>query len=92
MLLTALILIPLIGGALAAFAGEGRAPRWISVIALTADLAICLYFSFAGLETSAIQGQGAWLAFVSADWIPRFGITYELGLDGLSLLMILLTP
>ncbi len=91
MLLTALILIPLIGGVLAAFTGEGRAPRWISAGALTLDLIICLYFWFAGGETFAVQGQGAWLAYQSAEWIPRFGITWALGLDGLSLLMIILT-
>lgn len=91
MLLTALILIPLLGGALAAFAGEGRAARWISAGALCLNLVICLYFWCIGADTFPVQGQGAWLAYLSSEWIPRFGINFSLGLDGLSLLMIVLT-
>ena len=95
MLVSALILLPLIGGVLAAFAGEGRAPRLISAGVMALELILCLGL-WIGIGVSAdapfaVQGQGAWLMHVSADWIAPLGISFELGLDGLSLVLLTLT-
>lgn len=38
-----------------------------------------------------LGGAGGWLAEIRWSWIPRFGISFHLGVDGLSLLMVLLT-
>ena len=35
--------------------------------------------------------EGEWLVHLKAAWIPRFGVDFQLAVDGLSLLMILLT-
>ena len=44
-------------------------------------------FSLAGL----INGEPKWVLEYQAQWIPHFGISWHLALDGLSLLMIMLT-
>lgn len=89
MILLWLILIPLIGGVLAAF-GRGSAPRWIALATLAACLALALAIGF-GCTPQPVDGQGAWLAHVRWQWIPHFGISLQLGLDGLSLPLIVLT-
>jgi NADH-quinone oxidoreductase subunit M len=94
MALTALILVPLLGGLLAWLAGRGstatRAPRWIALAACGANLALALalWARFPGATAAA---RGAWVLEERAAWIPSLGVSYHLGLDGLSLLMILLT-
>ena len=88
MILLFLLLIPAIGGALAWVAG-GRhpdAPRWIALAVLTLDLILALT-----LIGPAIAGHGAWIASFDRPWIPQLGISFELDLDGLSLVLILLT-
>ncbi|MDD5330116.1 MAG: NADH-quinone oxidoreductase subunit M [Sulfuricella sp.] len=88
MILLLLIVLPLAGGLLAWLCERFGAawPRWISLLALAADLA---------LAASLWPGQGgsgeAWIAQAAWPWIPRFGIGLHLGMDGLSLILILLT-
>ncbi len=86
-----LIGILLLGGLFAWLVG-GRQPtaaRWISLAAIGVDLVLALTLWQSG--AADVVPTGAWLAEVSADWIPRFGIGLHLGIDGLSLLMVLLT-
>jgi NADH-quinone oxidoreductase subunit M len=85
MMLLWLILIPFLGGILA-WAARGRhadAPRWVSIAALTLDLPV--------LALAGRAPAGAWLDRLNLPWIPQLGINFELGLDGLSLLLVLLT-
>ena len=91
MILVWLIVILLVGGLLA-WLLAGLAPsvaRWISLLAIVVDLALALTL----WQPSAVDVSttGVWIAEVSAAWIPRFGIGLHLGIDGLSLLMVLLT-
>ena len=37
------------------------------------------------------NGSGVWLFYEDLAWIDGFGIRYTLGMDGLSLLLVLLT-
>ncbi|HEX7035849.1 MAG TPA: NADH-quinone oxidoreductase subunit M [Pseudomonadales bacterium] len=79
----ALILI-LFAAALAAWLSErvGRAwPQWISLAVLAAT----------SLWTAAVWLGGGEVATVHLPWIPRFGIAVLLAMDGLSLLLVLLT-
>ena len=92
MALWSLILIPILA---APFAWMGQewsrhAPRWIALGALAVD---CLLALFLGSHdhVSRASGYGAWLVESHMNWIPRWGITLHLGLDGLSLVLILLT-
>lgn len=89
MILVYLILILIAGGLLAWFAGKWskEIPRFIALGALSVDLfiAVSIYLSNGNI------GLNAWMIDYSASWIPHFGISLHLALDGLSLLMLILT-
>ena len=82
-----LICIPLFAGIVAALSARysRELPRWISLIALGLDLAMAVQLWFSSGST------GPWLAEVDLPWVPTFGIHFHLAIDGLSLLMLLLT-
>ena len=88
MILIYLIVILLAGAFLAWITGK-RNPEWsriISVIALTADLILLIL----NVLHPAVSDNG-WLINIRLDWIPAFGISLHLALDGLSLVMLFLT-
>jgi NADH-quinone oxidoreductase subunit M len=88
-LLSLLIWVPIIGGAWVLFgAGDRNAPAAramaLAVSVLTFLLSIPLYTGF-DLGTHEMQ-------FVEQlPWIPAFGVNYHLGVDGISMPLILLT-
>jgi NADH-quinone oxidoreductase subunit M len=63
--------------------------RWISVAALVTNffLALKLWLNTPA-DTSA---QSTWITTFIADCIPTFGVSFNLAIDGLSLLMLILT-
>jgi NADH-quinone oxidoreductase subunit M len=87
-----LILTPLVGGVLAGLCKRrnNALPRWLSLAALAIDLLLILVLS-ANHNGAAVVPNGTWLAEIDWSWIPQLGISLHLGLDGLSLLLILLT-
>lgn len=93
MILAWLIIIPALGGLLAWFLGRKNADtgRWISLVALVIDflLAVEIWAQHAG--QFSISNSGPWLIELSRPWIPQLGISIHLAIDGLSLLLILLT-
>jgi NADH-quinone oxidoreductase subunit M len=93
MMLTALILVPVIGGLLAWLAERWHRdlPRWIALAAVTLDLALALLLWTQHAGDAAPAAYNAWLAETRSAWIPRFGISFHLALDGMSLLLIVLT-
>ncbi|MEX0942311.1 MAG: NADH-quinone oxidoreductase subunit M [Pseudomonadales bacterium] len=94
MLLWATILVLLAGGAIAwlAEAWNKDLPRWVSVgsIVIAGLLMVPLFVSTPQTVLLA-DTESEWLAVSSSTWIPRFGITLLVGIDGLSLLMVALT-
>lgn len=93
MMLLWLIALPALGAVLAWPAGHWRAiaPRWIALAALSLDLFVLWHIWQNSMTPLNITGGGAWIATLKLPWIPQLGIAFELGLDGLSLLLILLT-
>lgn len=89
MILVAVIVILLIGGLLAWISSRWSTelPRWISLAAAVVDLILTGRIWFA----SASSGPDGWLEEVKWNWIPGFGIHVHLAMDGLSLLMVILT-
>jgi NADH-quinone oxidoreductase subunit M len=84
-LITILILIPLVG-ALALFIGKWRNPRAIALVfnALAGFYALMLWQKF--------DAKGVGLQLIERHaWIPAIGAEYLVGIDGLSLLLVLLT-
>lgn len=95
MILAWLILIPFLGGLLA-WQGErlgANAPRWIALAAMALTFALsCALWLYGDYGLSeAITSSPRWQLEFRTSWIPRFGIGFHLGLDGLSLAMVMLT-
>lgn len=93
MILTWLILILLVGGILAWLLERvgPDGPRWGALAGLGVGLILGLTLWFRHKSAVDLVGGGPWLAEVDRVWIPRFGIHFHLAMDGLSLLMVLLT-
>src|SRR5699024_3862467 len=92
-----LLIILLIGGLIAGYAERWHKalPQFIALLALGIDLLLGILLwelhSSPIAIAGPISGLGAWLAQVNWPWISLFGIHFHLALDGLSLLLVLLT-
>ena len=62
-------------------------PRWISLAAIGVDLVLAVRI-WAGRPSAAVS---PWYDEVDWRWIPGFGVHFHLAVDGLSLLMVMLT-
>jgi len=87
-ILSAVIWLPVLGGLLVAFSGD-RAPnvsRWLALVVavLTFLLSLLLYTGFE-MNTAAMQFQE------NIPWIESFQVNYHLGVDGISMPLIILT-
>jgi NADH-quinone oxidoreductase subunit M len=95
MILIALVSILFIGGIIAWLAEGWNKdwPRWVSLITLAvASMLLPQLFAIEPhLSPVSSSAEGSWLILQSMPWIPKFGISLLIGLDGLSLLMIALT-
>lgn len=99
MTLVWLILIPLLGGALSWQSGRWSsvAPRWLALLTLLTGLGLSLWiwltqdFSLTGAGfAAATDAAPRWTLEYRVNWIPAIGASFHLGLDGLSILMIVL--
>jgi NADH-quinone oxidoreductase subunit M len=89
MILVWLLVILLVAGVLAAVAARWNttAARYIALVAILADLALTIPLWI----TSTGASPGVWLRQIDRPWLPQFGIDFHLALDGLSLLLLILT-
>ncbi len=99
MILILLLLLPLAAG-LAGWLLARLHPLWprvLSLAAMAADLLIlvALWIGAGAGAVASAQLQGTrsvpWLAEVSLPWVPSLGMGFHLAMDGLSLLLALLT-
>jgi NADH-quinone oxidoreductase subunit M len=83
--LTFLIFWPLVAAVIALLVPVERA-KWVALLAGTLELVVALplFWTYEPLG-AAMQNQ------VAVPWIPTWGIFYRVGLDGISLFMVLLT-
>ncbi|MES3039874.1 MAG: NADH-quinone oxidoreductase subunit M [Pseudomonadota bacterium] len=93
-----LLLIPFVGGLLAWQAERlsPNTPRWIALATMLAFFVLTVMVWLQGnyhgdALATAVSGHPQWQLEFQREWIPRFGITFHLALDGLSMLMLLLT-
>ncbi len=87
-LLNLLIFLPLLGAVwVSVLRGESRvAARWIASLTSLAALGLAIYlFCRFDPETSAYQ------FVIRKPWVTSLGIQYYVGLDGVTLLLVLLT-
>ena len=87
MILVWCILIPFAAGILAWMVARRSATtcRWISLLAPAASFGLALW---AGVNGDA---QGRWLVDFKVPWIPDWGISFSVAMDGVSLALVLLT-
>jgi NADH-quinone oxidoreductase subunit M len=101
MILIFLILFPMVGGGLAWLVGQvpgrGESPgsknlaRWIAVVVLLINLGILSWIWLQSLTQPLPESGPGWIYEVNIPWIPLLGIQFHLGLDGLGLLLTLLS-
>jgi NADH-quinone oxidoreductase subunit M len=84
-ILDALLIFPLVAALVVLLRPEGEA-KWVALIAALIEflLSVPLWWKF---DT----GTAAFQFAVARPWIPGWGVWYRLGVDGISLFMVLLT-
>jgi NADH-quinone oxidoreductase subunit M len=92
MILLWFIIILMAGGVVAWIAGNSNKDlaRWISLAALLIDFALSIVV---WIESKAVLASSSenWIADFKINWIPTFGVSFHLAMDGLALLMLILT-
>lgn len=93
MIIIWIILILIITGLAAWYSGKfnENLPRWISLIGLLIDFMIILIFWLSEPITINLTSNDNWLVRFNSEWIPQFGISLNFALDGLSLILVVLT-
>ena len=90
MILAGMISILLIAGLLCWLVAKWNITlvKWIALLATVIDLV--LVFNI-WLQERAAQSADTWLINYQQNWIPSFGISFHVALDGLSTVMLTLT-
>ena len=81
-----IIAAPLIGLAIVGFLRQAEAIRWVTLGATVLTFALSL-----GLWTSFDHADGGMQFVERTQWMPTFNIQYAVGVDGISLPLVLLT-
>src|SRR3954462_15120266 len=84
-ILHALVLLPLIG-VVPVLLGPEASAKWTALIVTTLEFVVSV-----GLWWALDPGCGSLQLVSATPWIPAWGISYRVGLDGISLVMVLLT-
>jgi NADH-quinone oxidoreductase subunit M len=84
-ILHALVLLPLVG-VVPILLGGGRSARWTALVVSTVEFVLSV-----GLWWALEPRVGALQLISNTSWIPAWGISYRVGIDGISLVMVLLT-
>jgi NADH-quinone oxidoreductase subunit M len=87
-LLSVVIWLPILGGIFTLALGDARAgaARWAALLSALATLAVCV-----PLYTRFVNGTSNFQLIERLPWIPALHAQYYLGVDGISLPLILLT-
>lgn len=85
-LLSFIIFTPVAGAAVLMFLRGDDAVRWTALGVTILDLALCIAM-LAGFDTTTHEMQFT----EKRPWVPALGITYALGIDGISALFVFLT-
>ena len=90
MILLFLIIVPMAGGLIAWILARinSSLARWTAFIALLINLLLSITI---WVEQPLAGQPTQWIAKYMVPWIPSFGISFSLAIDGLSLLMVILT-
>ncbi len=84
-ILHVLILLPLLG-VVPVLLGPESSAKWTALLVTTLELLLSL-----GLWWELDPSQGTLQLVSNTPWIPNWGIAYRVGIDGIALVMVLLT-
>ncbi|MBU6424590.1 MAG: NADH-quinone oxidoreductase subunit M, partial [Chloroflexi bacterium] len=85
--LTLLLVIPLVGIVpLLAFVRDARAAKQIAIVTTFVELVVSLI-----MLAQFRVGEAGFQMVESVPWLPSLGIRYEVGVDGISVLLVVLT-
>ena len=89
-LVSLVVFLPALGALVAMLMPSDRAVRWtaLAVTTLTFVLSLGLWFAF---DPALSTAQAPQLAERSGAWLPGLDVSYYVGIDGLNLLLVLLT-
>ncbi|TIX80549.1 MAG: NADH-quinone oxidoreductase subunit M, partial [Mesorhizobium sp.] len=85
-LLSLIVFMPAAGAAVVMFLRNDDAVRWTALGVTVLDFALCIVM-LAGFDTTTHEMQFT----ETRPWVPALGITYALGIDGISALFVFLT-
>jgi NADH-quinone oxidoreductase subunit M len=85
-LLSLIVFLPAFGAAVLMFLRDDHAVRWTALGVTVLDFALCIAM-LAGFDTTTHEMQFT----ETRPWVPALGITYTLGIDGISALFVFLT-
>jgi NADH-quinone oxidoreductase subunit M len=90
MILLILIAVLMAGGVLCWITDQRNpsAAKWIALVAVIADFMLAMYLA---ITYKSVPVEVSWFFDYRLAWIPDFGISFHVALDGLSLAMLLLT-
>lgn len=93
MILAALIFIPMAGGLLAWMADRWYpgAAKWFALVTAGIEFVLAIWLWLQSASAMALPAHGGWLGETRAEWIPRFGVSFHLAVDGISLVLVVLT-
>jgi NADH-quinone oxidoreductase subunit M len=88
-----IIIIFFVGGLLAWYSERWgpQWPRWVSMIILIGHMGLLLALWVQHYTQVELVSGGPWLILYNQPWIPQLGISFYLGMDGISLLLIVLS-
>ena len=87
-ILTVLVLLPAVGAVVVALMGTRR-PEWVKLVAVL--FSVCVGGMSIWLLASFRADDGAFQFASRHEWISSWGISWNLGVDGISLFMVVLT-
>lgn len=93
MILAWILGIMMFSGLISWMAGRlhSDAPRWIALVALLAASVLLIIVWVKSMALTDLNLTNQWFLEFDRDWIPSFGIRFHLAMDGLSLILLLLT-
>ena len=90
-ILTLLVAIPVLTALVLMFTNDHKQVRLISAVAMTIQLCVSIKLVTSYLAERASGNKAQWLYYKSLVWYDSLHITYTVGVDGIAVLMILLT-
>ncbi|HWQ55108.1 MAG TPA: NADH-quinone oxidoreductase subunit M [Bryobacteraceae bacterium] len=93
MILLWFIVILLAGGVGAWIAARwsANAARWVALAAVSLDFVLAIQLWISSLGQFDLFRRAVWIRELDVPWVPQLGIHFHLAMDGLSLLMVVLT-